>query len=342
MNENQSKVRVVDTAALLEEYRTLVQQVDMVPLVVSGSSMTPFLVHGRDTVYLSKVGRPLRRGDIVLYRRKSGAYILHRICRVRDGAFDIVGDAQTVIERGIEEKQIFAVVRAAKRTGRRQLPGVDAGAPDLQAALDMVELAARSGVTAITVTPHAGMPGYFENYWGPELRRSIEDFIAALRWAGARVSLYTGMEIFGTPDTPALLRQGKLMTLNGSRYPLIEFPFGDYADEATDVLRRVAAMGYRPVVAHPERYRYTQADPTLLSEWLRLGCLLQINRGSLIGRFGRASEVLIKEKDCENEGKMAGARPDGGVLRGVCRISDRVPAARRPRRARDLLPGGGA
>lgn len=123
MNENQAKVRVVDTAALLEEYRTLVQQVDMVPLVVSGSSMTPFLVHGRDTVYLSKVSRPLRRGDMVLYQRKSGAYILHRICRVRDGSFDIVGDAQTVIEHGVRREQIFAVVRAAKRKGRMQQPG---------------------------------------------------------------------------------------------------------------------------------------------------------------------------------------------------------------------------
>lgn len=175
------------------------------------------------------------------------------------------------------------------------LPGVDDGAPDLQTALEMVELAAQSGVTAITVTPHCNMPGYFENYWGLNLRRRIEDFIAALRWTDARVSLYTGMEIFGTPDTPTLLRQGRLMTLNGSRYPLIEFPFDDYAAQATDVLRRTAALGYRPVVAHPERYRYTQADPTLLSEWLRLGCLLQINRGSLIGRFGRASEELAHE-----------------------------------------------
>lgn len=123
MDENRPKVRVVDTAALLEEYRALVQQVDMVPLVVSGSSMTPFLVHGRDTVYISKVDRPLRRGDMVLYQRAGGAYILHRICRVRDGAFDLVGDAQTAIECGIRQEQIFAVVRAVKRKGRMQQPG---------------------------------------------------------------------------------------------------------------------------------------------------------------------------------------------------------------------------
>ncbi len=172
------------------------------------------------------------------------------------------------------------------------LPGVDDGAPDLQAALAMVEIAAESGVSAITVTPHSNMPGYFENHWGPELRQKVEDFISALRWAGAAVSLYTGMEIFGTPDTPALLRQGRLMTLNGSRYPLIEFPFEGYAAQATDILRRVAALGYRPVVAHPERYRYAQEDPALLDRWLGLGCLLQVNRGSLFGRFGRASEAL--------------------------------------------------
>lgn len=115
--------RIVDAAALLEEYRTLVEQVELAPLVVSGNSMSPFLAHGRDTVYLSKVDRPLRRGDMVLYQRKNGAYILHRICGVRDGAFDLAGDAQTVVERGVTRDQIFAVVRAARRKGRMQQPG---------------------------------------------------------------------------------------------------------------------------------------------------------------------------------------------------------------------------
>ena len=117
------KTRTVDTAVLLEEYRTLLQTVDTLPLLISGSSMTPFLVHGRDTVYLTRVSRPLKRGDIVLYQRKNGAYILHRICAVEGDTCSTVGDAQTNIERGVERDQIFAVVCSAVRKGRRQAPG---------------------------------------------------------------------------------------------------------------------------------------------------------------------------------------------------------------------------
>ena len=117
------KIRQVDNALLLEEYRVLLNTVPQLPLLVSGGSMTPFLVHGRDTVFLTKVSRPLKRGDIVLYQRKGGAYVLHRICSVEAGSFSMVGDAQTEIEHGITSSQIFAVVCAVDRKGRRQAPG---------------------------------------------------------------------------------------------------------------------------------------------------------------------------------------------------------------------------
>ena len=72
----ETRKRKVDTALLLEEYRTLLETVDQLPLLISGNSMSPFLVHGRDTVFLTRVKRPLRRGDIVLYRRQNGASIV--------------------------------------------------------------------------------------------------------------------------------------------------------------------------------------------------------------------------------------------------------------------------
>ncbi len=113
----------VDTALLLEQYRELLQTAQTLPLVATGNSMVPFLADRRDTVYLSRIERPLRRGDIVLYQRESGAYILHRIYAVGPDGYDMVGDAQTQIEHGIRRGQIFAVVTAADRKGRRQEPG---------------------------------------------------------------------------------------------------------------------------------------------------------------------------------------------------------------------------
>ena len=117
---------VLSPEVLLEEYRRILAEesrIQALPLVISGYSMTPFLMHDRDTVYLSRLDRQPKRGDMLLYRRDSGAYILHRVVRVEDGVCTMVGDAQVQLEPGIRRDQIIAIVTAADRKGKRQKPG---------------------------------------------------------------------------------------------------------------------------------------------------------------------------------------------------------------------------
>ena len=111
-------IKVVSPEVVMEPLLGLLEETACVPLVISGSSMTPFLVHGRDAVYLSKVDRPLRRGDMVLYQRDSGAYVLHRIFFAEADAYTMVGDAQTRLEPGIRPDQIRALVIAVRRKGK--------------------------------------------------------------------------------------------------------------------------------------------------------------------------------------------------------------------------------
>lgn len=112
------KVKVLPPEVLMDQLLGLLEETESVPLVISGSSMVPFLVHGRDTVYLSKVKRPLKKGDMILYRRDNGAYILHRICRVDGETYTLVGDAQTWLEPGVRQDQVLAVVSAVCRKGK--------------------------------------------------------------------------------------------------------------------------------------------------------------------------------------------------------------------------------
>ena len=92
-----------------------------VPVPVAGTSMTPFLRPG-DTVYLELPRENLRRGDVVLFVRPGGRYILHRIVGIRGGGFTIVGDSQTVREP-VGRDQIRAVVTRAVCRGRPCGPG---------------------------------------------------------------------------------------------------------------------------------------------------------------------------------------------------------------------------
>lgn len=116
--------KVVETGLLLEQYRELLQTAECLPLQVTGSSMTPFLIPKRDSVMLSALRTVPKKGDIILYRRSSGGYVLHRVyARQRDGRYSMVGDGQQQIERDISREQMFAIVTQARRKGRVQQPG---------------------------------------------------------------------------------------------------------------------------------------------------------------------------------------------------------------------------
>ena len=95
------------------------------------------------------------------------------------------------------------------------LPGVDDGAPDLETSVLMAAVAAESGVTHLVATPHSNQRGAFENYASPALQVRFDCLRAAVREADIPLELSLGMEIFGTGDVPKLLREGRLLTING-------------------------------------------------------------------------------------------------------------------------------
>ena len=169
------------------------------------------------------------------------------------------------------------------------LPGLDDGARSPQESLSMARMAVESGVTAMVATPHCRDDRRREVYDSWLLLRE------ALEEAKIPLQLFLGMEIFATSATARMLREGALFTVNNSRYPLLEFPFHAEGSRQTMILGSVCQAGFRPVIAHPERYSYVQQDLRVVNEWHRMGCLLQLNRGSLLGRFGRsAQETAIR------------------------------------------------
>lgn len=172
------------------------------------------------------------------------------------------------------------------------LPGVDDGAENLEEALQMARMAADSGVREIIATPHCNLPhAPRKNYASASLQERMEQFREVVRQAGIPVSLSLGAEVLCTPDIESLLARGKLPTLAGSRYLLMEFFFDESMAYMTDRLSCVAAAGLIPVVAHPERYDAVQRDPYALEQWFARGYVLQLNKGSILGQLGRGAEA---------------------------------------------------
>ena len=91
---------------------------EKVALTVTGNSMKPFLEDGRDKAVLQKIEKPPKKGDIVFYRRKNGAYVLHRVVEKKGNNYYFSGDAQTRVEGPVEKKQLLAVCREVERDGK--------------------------------------------------------------------------------------------------------------------------------------------------------------------------------------------------------------------------------
>ena len=115
--------RVVDTREYVSVLREIAESGKVVSLRIAGSSMSPFLAHGRDYIYFTKPDRELRAGDMVFYQRRNGQYVMHRIYKVRADGYYIVGDAQTEIEGPVARDQIFALITKVKRKDRIIQPG---------------------------------------------------------------------------------------------------------------------------------------------------------------------------------------------------------------------------
>ena len=164
--------------------------------------------------------------------------------------------------------------------------------------LEMLAISAESGVTDVVATPHCNIPDEADNYVSLDLYTAFLNLQKEAERAEIPVRVLRGMEVFTTEDLPQLIRERKVWSLNGTRYLLMEFAFNEDPKFASDMLARLRKMGVRPVVAHPERYFFIQDEPQIAYEWCTSGCALQVNKGSLLGRFGggpeRTARLLVE------------------------------------------------
>ena len=106
---------------LSDAMRIVLEQGGEVSFVTSGFSMLPLLRNRMDTAFLHKPLRPIRRGDVVFYRRDNGKFVLHRVVGKRKDGFVLRGDNQREKEYGIRNDQILAILTAIRR-GDKLIP----------------------------------------------------------------------------------------------------------------------------------------------------------------------------------------------------------------------------
>jgi protein-tyrosine phosphatase len=169
--------------------------------------------------------------------------------------------------------------------------GYDDGAADAGESLAMARLYAEQGVATVAATPHVTIGWATPPLDQPERCASLT---AEWRAEGIEIDLVPAAEIYLVGDTAERLadrREGH-RPLGQSRYVLVEFNLANSPGEAVRPLGDLLDGGWRPVLAHPERYRYFWQHPAALADLAAMGVLLQVTAGSLLGEFGAAARRL--------------------------------------------------
>ena len=175
------------------------------------------------------------------------------------------------------------------------LPNLDDGANSMDEAINMAKLAFDSGVKAMVVTPHSNQINGFKNYNGNNLIDTFRRFKNELIKHKIDLKIYLGMEILASNDLVEKIINNKVIGLNKSRYYLIEFYFDDTVSDIEMILKEILKIGKIPLIAHPERYVNVQKEPWIIYRWLILGCLIQINKGCILGHFGKNTQITAKK-----------------------------------------------
>lgn len=169
------------------------------------------------------------------------------------------------------------------------LPGVDDGAADMSVTTAMLREAQRQGFTYLVATPHLVEP-LTEAFQG-QVQAILDVVQEAAEPFG--IDVLSGYEVVLTPDLPNRLSRAEPITLAGSMAILVELPHTVWPTYTETTLFNLLSVGYRPLLAHPERYLTFQRDPDFGIRMAEQGIGLQVTTSAINGLFGKPTQKLV-------------------------------------------------
>ena len=162
------------------------------------------------------------------------------------------------------------------------LPGVDDGPATMEDSIAILREAARQGIDRMIVTPHYH-PGRY-TVPGDRVLETLEQVRSALGREGIGIDLIPGQECYYFSGLVKELDRGNALTMAGSSYVLVEYDPGVLYSAMQHSLRELIYNGYRPIIAHYERYQCLAGRIERLEELRANGALLQLNFDRLLDR----------------------------------------------------------
>lgn len=171
------------------------------------------------------------------------------------------------------------------------IPGIDDGAPTMEDSLALISEFSKLGYKKVITTPHIMSDAYRNT---PEI---ILDGLAkvrvALKTAGIPIEIEAAAEYYLDFSFEKLIDERKVLTF-GSNYVLFELAFINPPDSLYSVIFKLITNGYKPVLAHPERYNFWHHDFKKYEELVEKGVLFQLNLNSLSGHYSPAVQKIAE------------------------------------------------
>ena len=162
------------------------------------------------------------------------------------------------------------------------LPLVDDGAKSYEMALSMLKMELAQGITRVVLTPH--VQNRVQKVSSKELKPRFEAFKAYVKEKLPEMTLYLGAEVkYDALKTTDYER----FVFEGTKYILMEFSTKEH-DPISDVMYDLIAKGFKPILAHIERYPYLELDDIIRMK--NDGVLIQVNAGAILGSDGFATK----------------------------------------------------
>jgi len=160
--------------------------------------------------------------------------------------------------------------------------------------MKMAKAAVADGIRTIAATPHHNDGDYVNEKIA--ILAAVEQLNAALKDISIPLTVVPGQEVRLYDSLVEDLYSGSnLLTINHSKYLLLEFPSGEVPSNAQETLHELGILGIIPIIAHPERNRAIAARPDLMLELVEAGALGQVTSQSLVGRFGPKVQKTAEE-----------------------------------------------
>ena len=196
------------------------------------------------------------------------------------------------------------------------LPGLDDGAADLQASLKLIRSLHEMGFKKFWCTPHI-MSDFYRND-ASSIMPALESVREALKAEGIPVEVYAAAEYYLDDGFIKKLADEKLLTL-GEKHLLFEVSYINAPENIDKVIFDMQLKGYRPIMAHPERYPFWYRDFEKYKTFRDQGVLLQVNMNSLSGYYGPDAKAIALKMvdegivdllgtDCHHERHLEGLR----------------------------------